>query len=525
MDKNSGINETVSISGLVDYITYRNSGNFYTVAEVRSGKEKITVVGTLPFLNEGESAEFTGKYIVHPTYGQQFKAESYIRKAPATSSAILRYLSTGAIRGIGPSTANKIVEKFGDNSLEIIQNHPDMLATIKGISLQKANEICDEYAKQFGVRDIMFMLSKYSISPEKCLSIYKVLGQNAKEMIERNPYVLCEEKIGISFEDVELIASDYDFEAENELRIAAGIEYVLKRNLLNGHTCLPRDKVVEASGRLLGCENKLIDETCDRLIECFKIAQKEIEGRAFISIAKYHSAEEYIAARLFAVKRFSRQSKTIDPLEIDIVEKSLGITFEDLQRKAISEAFESGILILTGGPGTGKTTTLNAIIQLFENRNMNIQLAAPTGRAAQRITELTGREAKTIHRLLEAEWNDGDNSVFSRNERNPLECDVLVVDEASMIDVLLFESLLKALRISCRIIIVGDADQLPSIGAGNVLNDILSSEAFPSIELKKVFRQSAKSNIVTNAHRLINGEKADFSNAEGDCFFLKRNDK
>ena len=525
MEESFDLNTEQVISGLVENITYRNTGDFYTVASVRCGKEKVTVVGILPFLGEGESAEFTGKYTIHPTYGQQFKAESYKRKAPETAAAILKYLSTGAIRGIGPSTANKIVEKFGDEALGIIQNHPDMLATIKGISLQKAYEICDEYAKQFGVRDIMFMLSKYGISPEKCLDIYRTLGENSKELIEKNPYILCEEKINISFEDAELIAADYDFEFDNELRIAAGLEFVLKRNLTNGHTCLPRDKFIDAACRLLGCGKETAEEACDRLIECFRLSSKNINGKEFVSLLKYYSAEEYIAARLFAVKRYAKGNVTIDPLEIDIVEKSLGIEFEELQRNAISEAFESGILILTGGPGTGKTTTLNAIIKLFENRELNIQLAAPTGRAAQRITELTGKEAKTIHRLLELEWEPDDRTVFSRNEKNPLECDVLIVDEASMIDSLLFESLLKALRLSCRIILVGDADQLPSIGAGNILNDILSTQLFPSIRLKKVFRQSAESRIVTNAHALIDGKPADFSNTGSDCFFLKRADK
>ena len=279
---------------------------------------------------------------------------------------------------------------------------------------------------------------------------------------------------------------------------------------------------MEVACRLLECSPDTAENACDRLIECFRIKEKNVMGVEYLSIPAYYSAEEHIAARLLAVKRYIDRSITADALEIDNVERQLGIKFEELQRKAITEAFESGILVLTGGPGTGKTTTLNAIIKLFENRGLEPELAAPTGRAAKRMTELTGREAKTIHRLLEVEWTDGDRQQFSRNEKNPLSSEVIIIDEASMIDALLFDNLLKALRLSCRIILVGDSDQLPSIGAGNVLGDILASDMFPSIRLNKVFRQASKSMIITNAHAIINGEPPDFSNKNSDCFFLKR---
>ena len=320
----------------------------------------------------------------------------------------------------------------------------------------------------------------------------------------------------------QVITADIDFDKQSELRITAGLEYVLRKNLLNGHTCLPRTKLLEVASRLLECSPDTAENACDRLIECFRIKEKNVMGVEYLSIPAYYSAEEHIAARLLAVKRYIDRSITADALEIDNVERQLGIKFEELQRKAITEAFESGILVLTGGPGTGKTTTLNAIIKLFENRGLEPELAAPTGRAAKRMTELTGREAKTIHRLLEVEWTDGDRQQFSRNEKNPLSCEVIIIDEASMIDALLFDNLLKALRLSCRIILVGDSDQLPSIGAGNVLGDILASDMFPSIRLNKVFRQASKSMIITNAHAIINGEPPDFSNKNSDCFFLKR---
>ena len=513
------------IKGTVERITYRNEGNSYTVAEVKADGKSQTVVGILPFLTEGDEAVFYGEYTVHPSYGEQFKAEHFERKAPQNSASILRYLSSGAIRGIGPATAQKIVEKFGADTLDVIQNRPEDLATIKGITLSKAKQLSEEYQKQYGVRDIMMMLSKYGATPDKCLAVYRRFGDKSTDMIKSNPYALCEEGIDFRFETAEDIAEDMSFDKNSELRVSAGVEYVLRKNLANGHTCLPREKLCEVAVRLLECKRDTVEDCCDRLTECFRIKSKTVNGTEYLSIPEYFSAEEHIAARLISVKRYIDKAVTVDKLEIENVERRLGIEFEDLQKQAIFEAFSSGILVLTGGPGTGKTTTLNAIISLFENRSLDIELAAPTGRAAKRMTELTGREAKTIHRLLEVEWGEGDKQQFSRNERNPLNCDVIIVDEASMIDALLFDSLLKALRLSCRIILVGDSDQLPAVGAGNVLNDILSSEIFPSIRLKKVFRQAGKSKIVTNAHAIINGESPDFSSNESDCFFLRRQDR
>ena len=482
-------NKTV-VTGMVEKITYRNEGNYYTVAEVNAGGEEITVVGTLPFLSEGDAADFYGAFTVHPSYGPQFKVEQFERKTPQNAAAILKYLSSGAIRGIGPATAQRLVERFGADTLDTIQNDPKALTVIKGISIRRALEISEEYKKQYGVRDIMLMLSKYNVSPDRCLAVFRRFGDRSIDTIKANPYALCEEEIGFRFELAEDIAADLHFEKDSELRISAGLEYVLRKNLANGHTCLPRDKFIEVSCRLLECEKAVAESCCNRLLDCFRLKSKTVCGAEYLSIPAYYDAEEHIAARMMAVKRYIDRSVTVDELEIDHVENRLGIRFEALQRRAISEAFISGILILTGGPGTGKTTTLNAIIKLFENRGLELELAAPTGRAAKRMTELTGRDAKTIHRLLEVEWGGEDKQEFARNEKNPLTCDVLIVDEASMIDAILFDHLLKALRLSCRIILVGDSDQLPSIGAGNVLNDLLTSELFPSIRLKKVFRQT-----------------------------------
>ena len=510
---------------MVEKITYRNSSNGYTVAEIKNGSENTTVVGILPFLNEGESAVFYGKYIVHATYGRQFAADAFEKKTPKDTASILRYLSSGVIRGIGPATASKIVEKFGEESLNVIREQPKLLASIRGISEEKALSISAEYEKQYGVRDIMLMLSKYGVTPETCVNIYRKYGGKSAESIRANPYILCDDGINLRFETAEDIASDNGIDQNSELRVCAGLEYVLRKNLLNGHTCLPRDKFIKTACRLLECSDSTAEICCDRLADCFRISRVDIKGTEYLAIPDYCAAERFIAARLYAVKDNVTGPSSVEPLEIDNVENRLGIKFETLQRQAINDAFRYGILVLTGGPGTGKTTTLNAIINLFENRDLEIELAAPTGRAAKRITELTGREAKTIHRLLETEWGEGDKPSFSRNEKNPLNCDVIIIDEASMIDSLLFESLLKALRLSCRIILVGDADQLPSIGAGNVLNDILTADVFPSIRLKKVFRQAGSSLIVTNAHAVINNEKADITSRDSDFFFLRRQDK
>lgn len=522
MSDSQSVNDITEIRGIVERITYKNEQNGYTVAGIRSGRERITVVGILPFINEGETLDMKGKFVVNPTYGTQFSVESFERTVPQTAAAILRYLSSGIIKGVGPGTATRIVERFGADSLDIIQNHPEDLSLIKGISKDKALLISKEYSKQFGVRDIMLLLSPYEITVEKCVKIFKKLGSDANDKIKQNPYVLCSEGINFSFELVEKIAYDFKISPDCNERIEAGIFYILNANLLNGHTCLPRTKLILVAQNLLDCGEETVNAVCDSMIYSLKLFSTIVDGCEFLSLPVYFNAEKYTAARLNATANNVGVLSIIDDLEIEYVENKLGIKFETLQRQAIKQAFESGILILTGGPGTGKTTTLNAIIELLEMRDLNICLAAPTGRAAQRMTELTGREAMTIHRLLEVEWSDDDKVYFSKNEKNPLECDVIIIDEASMIDALLFESLLKALRLNCRIILVGDIDQLPSVGAGNILSDILAMDKFPSIRLNKVFRQANESKIIKNAHAIINGDEIDFSNSGTDFFLMRR---
>lgn len=521
MENNTVSSSENRIKGTVHKITYKNDNNGYTVAVVRVGRENITVVGTMPFLAEGESAEFEGKYVIHPTYGKQFSADSYRRKTPETAAAILKYLSSGAIKGVGQSTAIKIVEKFGANAINIIENYPEELATINGISLSKAKAIEYEYKKQFGLKDITFLLSPYGVSPDRCVKIFKTLGRECAEMIKDNPYILCKYDLGFSFETVEKIAFDLGVSADNEQRLSAGIRYILTANLLNGHTCLPEKKLLPVACKLLESDYHRLEDICFKMIGSFEISEEMIGGEKYIALPEYYSAEEYIAARLSScLERENREP--IDELEIDYIENKLGIKFEKRQRDAVRMAFSENIMVLTGGPGTGKTTALNGIIGLCEQRKYDIILAAPTGRAAKRMTELTGREAKTIHRLLEAEWISEGKTRFARNERNPLSADILIVDEASMLDSLLFEALIRSVRYNCKIVLVGDIDQLPSISAGNVLSDLIQSEKIPYIALKKVFRQSNESLIISNAHSIINGELPDLSRNDGDFFFMDR---
>ncbi len=514
--------ELKQIEGIIEKITYKNEQNGYTVCTLKSGKEHITVVGIIPFISIGDNVKFTGEYVVHASYGEQFAAKSYETVAPKTVAAILRYLSSGIIKGVGPATAERIVAKFGADSLDIIQNTPEDLSTIKGISVEKALNISAEYKKQFGIKDLMLLLNPYQISMEKCIKIFQLFGTNAVEKIRENPYILCSDEIDLSFERVETIAFDMGISADNEMRLAAGIEYILRKNLMNGHTCLPRKKLIPVAVSLLESEEIRIEAICDKMIENLFLRSKTVNGADYLILPEYYNAEEYIAARLSAAKKYINSTNAIDEAEIICVETKLGIKFEALQKESIVKALNNAVFILTGGPGTGKTTTLNAIIEMFEQREAIIQLAAPTGRAAKRMTELTGRESKTLHRLLEVEWTSDNKQSFAKNEKNPLECDVIIIDEASMLDSLLFESLLRALRISTKIILVGDIDQLPSVSAGNVLNDILSSKAYSSVALKKVFRQAKTSAIITNAHAIINGEPSNLSNKSSDFFMMHR---
>ena len=521
MSADENLINATKLNGSVEHITYANNSNGYTVALLKVDDDLITIVGMMPFLAVGDCIEANGKFDLHPTYGEQFKVTSFEKAAPSDTASILRYLSSGAIRGVGPSTARNIVERFGDRALEIIENEPERLSEIRGISLDKAMKIADEYNKQFGVRDVMLFLSPFRISPEGALKVFNALGSNATEIIRGNPYVLCSEEIGFSFEKAEEISAYFVIPKDSDFRIAAGLEFVLKHNLSNGHTCIPKEKLVSTAARLLECELSEVSNVCDEMLHALQL-RLFVDGEVeFVALPQYFSAEEFVAARLSVMLRFAPPAELMADLEIDIIEQEQHIKYEELQRTAIKTAISKGITVLTGGPGTGKTTTLNAIIKILKSKDLSIALAAPTGRAAKRMSELTGCSAKTIHRLLEVEWNDSDRQVFARNERNPLPYDVVVIDEMSMVDILLFESLLRAVRLGTRIIMVGDSDQLPSVGAGNVLADIISSNTVPVVALTKVFRQAMESLIVANAHKIISGEKPDLSSKTSDFFMLR----
>lgn len=512
--------------GIVDRITYQNIQNGYTVAVLHTNDDEITVVGTLPLVVEGDNLKLIGKYVVHSTYGRQFAVEYFEKQMPTTAAAILRYLSAGVIKGVGPSTAKNLVDVFKEKTLEVIENSPEELTKVKGISADRAVSISNAFKMQFGVRDVMLMLGEFKISPEDSLKVYKALGQSSVKKIKENPYILCREDIGMSFETVEDIAESFSVEYDNPLRVASGIEYVLRKNLSNGHTCLPKDKLLPVAANLLDCEIGIVENVLENMIHSLVVECEIVDDVEFIALPLYCAAERYAAAKLCSMDSFEQARLTLNKAELEFVENSIGITLDEKQRDAVLGAFNNAVFVLTGGPGTGKTTTLKAIIELFEHRDMVIELAAPTGRAAKRMTELTGREAKTIHRLLEVTWTDDtDMPVFCRDEQNPLECDVIIVDEVSMVDVVVFENLLRALKQGCKIILVGDTDQLPSVSAGNVLSDLIASECFSCVRLEKVFRQAQQSAIITTAHSIIEGNIPNLNIKDSDLFFIDKFDE
>lgn len=509
------------INGVVEGIVYRNAENGYSVLDISYDGKLITAVGALSCVDVGEELSMRGEWVVHPTFGRQFKVSACERKIPKSAGDMLRYLSSGAVKGIGPATAKKIVERFGNESFEILENSPHLLAQIKGISEERAKEMSECFKNQFAVREVMIYLEKYGMSPSECLSVYKALGSNAVERITENPYLLCSGQIGLSFSRADEIAAA--FSGVNPVyRERAGIVHIISHNLMNGHTCLPRERIIEPAGVLLEKDSDEINRIIDTLIEDKDLVSENINGREYLFLPYMYLNEKRIADRIKVMLRFPPPPGRPVENDIDRLEEKQGIKFEELQRQAIMTAVKKGLLVLTGGPGTGKTTTLNGIIEMFEKRNLRVLLAAPTGRAAKRMSEVTGREAKTLHRLLEVVWGENERQHFSRNVDNPLECDAVIVDELSMVDVQLFWGLLDALPLGCRLIMVGDSDQLPAVGAGNILHDIIDSGLLPVVALNRVFRQAMESLIVKNAHRIVRGENPVIDDKGKDFFFLSR---
>ena len=516
-----------NLIGTVEDVSYYNEATGFCVAEVNTGEEGVTVVGELGALAVGAEVECQGVWVMHPSFGRQFKAQTAVQTMPADVGGILKFLSSGIIRGIREATATKIVEKFGTQTFDVLENDPARLATIKGISNAKAREICTSFKAQFSAREMLTGLTNLGLSQSEAIKTYNLLKDDALDVLCANPYSLIGAQTGITFDKAEEIADNLTEKPPFEYRAIAGVCYVLHHNLGNGHTCIPREKMIKPASQLLGCDDDNVEIAIDNAIEQRAVVQRKVNGRDFLFLPEIYHAERGIADRFRIMVEYPPAENEIHQSEIYAFEKSSAITFDDKQREAIEYAVSKGMLILTGGPGTGKTTTVKGIIQLMKNRGLKVCLAAPTGRAAQRMEELTGYEASTIHRLLEVEFKENDaTQSFVHNLKNPLDCDAVIVDELSMVDVTLFAALLDALPLHCRLIMVGDQDQLPPVGAGNVLRDMIDSGVIPVVVLDKVFRQAMKSRIITNAHRVVKGEMPEFDNsAESDFFLLRENSR
>lgn len=510
----------LEVTGSVEQIIFKNESNGYTVLSLATEDDIITAVGIMPLAGVGEELRLVGRFKEHPSFGQQFSVEAYERFMPTTSKAIIKYLSSGSVKGIGPVLAARIVETFGDNTIEIMQKDPQRLCSIKGITKAKAQSISEELNNIFGMKEVMMYLSNYGITAEESIKIWKTFGSGAIDQINENPYIICDSPIEISFDKADQISMSLEKSQDNGFRIRAGIIYVLEHNMKNGHTCLPKDKLIPAAAGFLEVDISKVEDEIEDLINSNLLVLESFNNRDFIFIPKMYNSEIYTAGRIIMLLNFPPRIITGIEEKIEKIELENGIKYASLQKEAITAALLKGTLILTGGPGTGKTTTLNAIIKILNSVGEKVLLAAPTGRAAKRMSELTGYEAKTIHRLLEVEWDEKDNAKFKRNEKNLLECDALVLDELSMVDSNIFESVLKALPLGARLIMVGDSDQLPSVGPGNVLGDLVNSGAVPVVKLEQIFRQAMSSLIITNAHKIVKGINPELGKKDNDFFFL-----
>ncbi|MGN0622435.1 MAG: ATP-dependent RecD-like DNA helicase [Oscillospiraceae bacterium] len=510
------------IQGEVDSIVYRNEDNGFGVIMLKWDDELITVVGELGNVEEGEELTCTGRFVTHQKFGEQFKCEICERSLPTSPAAIKRYLASGVIKGVGAVMAKRIVDAFGEETLEIIENDPDRLTEIEGITKKKAEKISQEFKTTFAVRSLMIYLNSFDIPASIGIRAWKRWGDSAEQMIRSNPYVLCVYGIDLPFVKADEIAAKLEIPKDSDNRVKAGISCVLRENSNSGHTCLPLDKFEEISRGFLGIDHEQFQRVLDEQIEDENLFYYYKQKRPFVMLRDFYKAEDYIARRLSIMRECSYDNKIDFSEVIDIAEEQNGIKYEELQRKAINLALSHGFLVLTGGPGTGKTTTLNAIISLYQQQGLNVMIAAPTGRAAKRLSDLTGFEAKTIHRMLEVKVSEGDTLSFVHDENDQLDCDVMIIDEMSMVDSCLFEALLRAISITCKLVLVGDSDQLPSVGAGNVLKDIIDSGVMPVVTLKEIFRQAQQSAIVTNAHKIVNGEHIDLTEKDKDFFFMQR---
>ncbi len=523
MEERSGKN-LEEMHGSVDHIVFRNEDTGWTVMEVDTEDGPQKVVGELPSVAAGETVALRGRFVEHPSFGRQFRAETCERHLPTDTSAMVRYLASGAVKGVGPSTALRIVEKFGEQTFQIMEKEPQRLSDVKGISPQKAQDIGEAFASHFELREIMLAFAGYGLTPSEAVRCYRKWGARAVETIRQNPYLLCSGGMRISFERADAMAQELHCASDDPRRVAAGILYVLRHNTANGHTCLPQHKLIPTAAEMLRVDEQTVASQLTALELRLDIRRLSSPEEIYWSLPPYYRAEKTIARCLSALAEREPTPREGVEERLKELEKQSGIVYEQAQREAILRAVRGGVLILTGGPGTGKTTTLKGILALLESYGERVLLCAPTGRAAKRISELTGTEAKTIHRLLEVQWGEEEDLVFARHAHNPLEADAVVVDELSMVDVLLFQSLLDALPAKCRLILVGDADQLPAVGAGRVLGDLLESGKIPTVQLTRVFRQALESHIVASAHLIVAGKYPSLAYQDGDFFFLRRDD-
>lgn len=526
-----------TVSGYVENITFRNEDNGFTVLTLSSGKNDITCTGNFGYIGQGEYVEIIGDEVFHEIYGKQIKVNEY-KVIPATDElSMQKYLGSGAIKGLGAVLAERIVSKFGDDTFRIVEEEPERLAEIRGITLKKAMDICGQIEEKKDMRDVMIFLQGYGISPNLSTRIFNNYGIRVYDIIKTNPYQLADDVAGIGFKTADEIARRAGVEVNASIRIKSGMCYALAEAATSGHTFLPKEKLVETTINLLGLRDQYMNAdgtyNMDLLDNCFmdlilekKLILKEIDNNQAVFLANYYYTELNIARMLLELNISAPEDDYVTGVKIETIEEISGIHLDELQRKAVIETQNNGVTIITGGPGTGKTTTINAIIRLFESEGLKVSLAAPTGRAAKRMTEATGHEAKTIHRMLEISGGQSEETEmearFGRNEQNPLETDVLIVDEMSMVDTFLMHALLKAITVGTRLILVGDVNQLASVGPGNVLKDIIDSECFNVVRLTKVFRQAGESGIVTNAHKINEGKEVELDNSFGDFLYIER---
>ena len=521
-----------SVTGYIDHIIFRNEDNGYTVLVLKGTEgddEELTCVGTFPVISQGATIEASGNFINHHIYGKQFQITSFTEKMPEDAMAMERYLGSGAIKGIGAALAARIVRRFGADTLRIVEEEPERLAEIKGISEKKAREIAAQMEEKADMRKAMMFLQKYGISLNLGAKIYQKYGDSVYSVLQENPYRLADDISGVGFKIADEIAGRIGIHTDSDYRIKSGMMYTLLQATGEGHVYFPKEELFQRSSELLGVdvsymEKHLMDLSMER-----KVIQKEEGETVLVYPSRFYYLELNTARMLSELNIDCPEDEAFVQRRIAQIEKETGTTLDEMQKKAVTEAAGHGLFILTGGPGTGKTTTINAIIRFFEGEGSELRLAAPTGRAAKRMTEATGYEAQTIHRLLELngmpeEERQGQAVHFERNAENPLEADVIIIDEMSMVDIQLMHSLLLAVTAGTRLILVGDENQLPSVGPGNVLRDIIRSGEFPVVELKKIFRQASESDIVVNAHKINRGEQVTLSNKSSDFFFLKRQD-